>query len=512
MASNRNVASVLLGLGLALIGTRVHAAPGYGKDRVKEPYPVGSGSVTSQTQPGGPSSDASTNADADPTPQPTPEPLTPPSAADPAAPPTAAVPEPIGTETNPAQEEGDQTEAEELRRSGAHLRPPRELELLREHRVAGGKIVYVPGDGLLVQSANRRFALATRLRAQFRYTAAAGPGGRDAGHSLQIRRARIVFAGYFWNEHNQFKTELAFSPRDMRVTDGHPTLTPILDWYLDFTYLRDLSVRIGQYKVPFNRQRVISSGDLQLVDRSIANAEFTLDRDIGIDLRSTDLFGLGLLRYYAGVYMGEGRDNFQTSGFELFYLARVEVLPFGLFNDYQEVDFRRSLRPRLSLGAAYAFVDGAQRNRGVLGSVPTDGGTTDYHVTTADVMFKYGGLFVFADGFYRQGKRKFGDATVEDDEGNIVLAERESSRDGYGWSAQTGYLLPRTSLELAARYAQIRPVRDGSSAPSADTVGGGLGYYFAGHSLKLQTDYFAHFETLSGRPNHELRIQLQAAF
>ena len=60
--------------------------------------------------------------------------------------------------------------------------------------------------------------------------------------------------------------------------------SPLLSYYLEFDYLRDLTVRVGQYKIPFSRQRVISSGNQQMVDRSIANGEFNLDRDIGIDI------------------------------------------------------------------------------------------------------------------------------------------------------------------------------------------------------------------------------------
>ena len=416
-------------------------------------------------------------------------------------------------EVEPAAEVSPAPDPDELRRSGAHLRPKREAGLLTDHEVHLGRARFSPGDGLVIESANGRFALATRLRAQFRYTLDADTSTNKNSHSLQIRRARIVFGGHFWNRHNRFKTELALSPMDMAFADGVPHRTPILDWYLEFDYLRDLTVRVGQYKIPYNRQRVISSGDLQLVDRSIANAEFTLDRDLGIDLRSYDFLGLGHLRYYAGVYMGEGRDQFEPSNLELMYLARVEVLPFGLFEDYAEVDFERSLRPRVSMGLAYAFVDGAVRDQGSLGAVPTDGGTTDYSNVNGDIMFKMAGFSLFTDVFWRKGKRNFGDATIEDEDGELVPAERQASRDGIGWSAQAGYLVPRTSFEISARYGQTRPASDGSGVSDRDEVGGALSYYFAGHSMKLQADYFAQVEDAHWRrPNHVLRVQLQAAF
>lgn len=408
--------------------------------------------------------------------------------------------------------EAPATEAED-RKSGAHLRPTRESALLKKHEVDASNAYYKPGNGLTFESKDGRFALATRLRAQFRYTLNRDGESGDTSHGVQIRRARLQFKGHFWNEHNKFKTEFAFSPRDMGLRDGSTARTPILDWYLDFTYLRDLSFRIGQYKLPYSRQRVVSSGDLQLVDRSIANSEFTVDRDIGFDFHSKDLFGLGHLKYHAGVFMGEGRDQYQTDTFEMLYLARIEILPFGMFNDYKEADFERSLVPRTSLGIGYVYLDGAKRNRGVIGSVPSDGGTTDYHNVTADLMFKFAGFSVFGDVFYRQGQRKFGDATMEDEMGVETPAEREAARTGVGWNAQAGYLLPRTSFELAGRYAQTRAVKEDSGVANRDEAGGGPSYYFGGHPLKLQLDYFARW--LDGdyvRAGHEVRLQLQAAF
>ena len=78
------------------------------------------------------------------------------------------------------------------------------------------------------------------------------------------------------------------------------------------------------------------------------------------DLYSDDLFGLDLLRYHLGIYAGEGLNAWEDtigagdSGF--LYNARLEVLPFGVFDEYTEVDFERSSTPRLSIGAASALL------------------------------------------------------------------------------------------------------------------------------------------------------------
>lgn len=420
---------------------------------------------------------------------------------------TQAAPE-AGGATGAESARGERREREPENR----LVPRRQNVLMRDHEVALGKMKFQPGKGLVVASENGRFKLATRLRAQFLYTLQHDGVENDIEHGLQIRRARLQFGGHVFNEHNRFKAELAFSPRDEGF-DGTPHHTPLLDWYAELDYLRDLTLRIGQYKVPYSRQRVISSGNLQLVDRSMANGEFNLDRDIGLDLRSKDLFGLGRLRYYAGVYLGEGRDQYDLSSFDLMYLGRVEVLPFGSFKDYSEADFERSRRPRLSLGAAYGFVDDAVRNRGIKGKTPTDGGTTDYHNATADFMFKIVGLSLSGEFFYRHGRRDFGDATVVDEMGGEMPAPREDPRNGIGWFLQGGFLVPRLPLEIAGRYGQVRALGVRTSLPNLDEAGGGLSYYFAHHPLKLQLDYFHTWEdAVLPRGSDRVRLQLQTAF
>jgi phosphate-selective porin OprO/OprP len=213
------------------------------------------------------------------------------------------------------------------------------------------------------------------------------------------------------------------------------------------------------------------------------------------------------------VGMGEGRDVFERDSFDLMYIGRLEVLPLGMFEDYEEGDFQRT-KPRLSIGAAYAFIDDAKRNRGILGSVPTDGGTTDTHNFTADFVLKAYGFSATGEFFWRDGKRSFGDLTVVDDAGNETPAEQELPRDGIGWFLQAGYMIPRAPVEIAARYSQMRRLHeDESSLPEQEEVGGGLSWYIARHPLKLQADYFRRWDADGiAQGSDGLRLQLQASF
>lgn len=375
-------------------------------------------------------------------------------------------------------------------------------------------VEYVPGEGLEIQSADGEFSMATRVRLQV-----LGRTEWDDGAvpelSAELRRARLSFQGRFFGEDNRYKLELALSPRDAGISDNiedlvadeaGPRLTPLLDFYFDFRQLRDLNVRVGQYKVPFNRQRVISSGDLQMVDRSLANGEFNLDRDVGFDIRSKDLFGLGFLRYYLGAYIGRGRDAAGFDDFGLMYLGRVEVLPFGMFEDYEEADFERTLKPRLSLGFAYSYLDRARRTRGITGAVPYDQGTTDMHVVGADMMFKFAGLSVMSEFMWRDGDRNPGTEPPPDPTDPAV----QPPRDGWGFMAQAGYLIPRLPIELSGRYGMVDGRSTGSLGDERE-LGVGASWYLGRHAYKVQADYFRTWDDTIDDGTHQIRLQLQGS-
>jgi hypothetical protein len=401
----------------------------------------------------------------------------------------------------------------------------------QDHPVASEKAAWVPGEGLEFESQNGLFSLSLRLRAQFLY-ALEQPYDREAGQygdleqGVSIRRARVVFGGHMWGEKTQYKVELAISPADLGMTGSdNPPMTNqdqwvsrslLLDWYMQFNQIRDLNVRVGQSKVPFSRDRVVSSGDLQFVDRTLLNSEFNIDRDIGVDVRSKDLFGLGgRLRYYLGIYNGEGHSAYQQSDFGLMYLGRIEVLPFGKMDDYRQGDVKRSQQFGASFGAAYARIENAKGSRGILGSRPADGGVTDFDMVTADVSLRYRGISVEGAYFYRRGVRRPGSAV--DDTGAPIAAALP--RDGWGAGVQAGYLLPSIDLEFAGRYSAVRAADGETALRDNEEAGVACSYYLAQHAYKIQADFHRYWGpgargagTRFADGGNLFRLQLQAAF
>lgn len=364
-----------------------------------------------------------------------------------------------------------------------------------------------PTNGVELRSADETFSLKIGLRVQTLLaitteTDDAADESATVG-SFLVRRARISLGGNFFGKHNRYKLQLALAPLDVGLDDGAVTESPLLDAQLEFTHLRDLTLRLGQYKVPFGREQIVSSGDLAFVDRSIAHSAFTLGRDVGVTVLSSDLLGLDVLRYSLGVFTGQGRDAFEADEFELAYVARLEVLPLGSFEDYDEVDFERVATPKVAIGAAYAFLDDAPGIRGTSGRAPRDEGTTDIHALTFDLMAHWMGLSVFGAFYLRDGDRNPGDAVDE----MMMPIPTEAAHDGIGWTAQAFYLLPGLPLGAGAQYSAVRG-SDGSALSASDAIGGGVGWFPVRHGLKLQLDYF--HEWTEQASVDEVRLQLQA--
>ena len=423
-------------------------------------------------------------------------------------------------EYDPSEETDQEAEAEERVRHdvpGDELHPKGEDEMMGDHIVDRGDIKFRPGKGVEINSADDDFQLRIRVRVQFLWTVLSGEvGSPDADepsevqNNFRIRRARFVFQGHAFGKHNQYKLEIDPLRKD----------NVVLDYYLDFTKKRDVQVRVGQYKLSSNRQRVISSGNLQMVDRSIINAEFSLDRDMGIDIRSRDFLGKNKMRYVFGISTGNGLNNPQFTDFSMVYLARLEYLPLGIFRDMSEVDFART-KPRLAIGATYSFFQGANRVRGMIGDNFDDGGTANYHFAYVDAIFKVRGFSAISEFSFREGYRKrIGENTEPPGCDPLVPpcgpAEETAPRNGLGWMLQAGYLVPNTRFEFAGRCALIKAnsKRGATSLTDRYATTFSVSWYFARHPFKIQADVSQIWD-----PDQEsyakgattFRLQLQAS-
>lgn len=355
-----------------------------------------------------------------------------------------------------------------------------------------------------------------RVGLRFQTLATAGwdaeNGLSNPSSSMLIRRSRLKFDGFAFSPKLKYKVELGLSNRDLSGASIYTSNSPryILDAVLKWNFSGNFVLWFGQTKLPGNRDRVISSANLQQVDRSLLNSRFTIDRDIGIQLRHqfnfTDTF---LVKEIFSVAQGEGRNitTGNIGGHQ--YTTRVEFFPFGDFKskgDYKGSDLSFEKKPKLSLGVAYDFNNNASKTRSNQGAyMLNDTGFYSTNISTLfiDAMYKHKGFSFMAEYANRDAKdpyAKNSDGTLTGDEVQV----------GNGLNLQSGYLLSKT-VEVSARYTNISLDKNitGKGAENQYTLG--LSKYIAGHSLKVQTD--VSYTDIGFRTNKLLyRLQVDIHF
>lgn len=321
-----------------------------------------------------------------------------------------------------------------------------------------------------------------------------------AEQSFLIRRARLKFDGFAYSPKLRYKIELGLSNQDISGASKFTGDTPriIFDAVVMWEFYNNLELWAGQTKLPGNRERVISSANLQLIDRSRLNSLFNIDRDLGVQLRhsfkASENF---LIREMFAVSQGEGRNVItgNLGGFQ--YTTRVELLPFGEFTkkgDYIGGDIYREKSPKLSIGTTYDFNNNAVKTRSNQGSyMRNDIGFYETNISTVfiDAMFKYNGFSVMGEYSFRDSENPI--ATNSD--GTITEQEVYT---GQGFNIQSGYVF-KNNWEVAGRFTAIMPDNTYSSNETENQYTLGVSKYIVGHKLKIQTDL--SYSTLGSESN-----------
>ena len=167
-----------------------------------------------------------------------------------------------------------------------------------------------------------------------------------------VRRARLKFNGWAYSPKIKYKMELSLSNRDLSggntpLYKNAPNL--VLDAYVEWNFFKGFSILAGQTKLPGNRERIISSANMQFVDRSRLNSKFTLDRDMGLMLKHK--YTIGEQFKIKSVYafsQGEGRNVTAGNIGGFSHTVKVELFPFGDFASkgaYVGSDIKREQKP-----------------------------------------------------------------------------------------------------------------------------------------------------------------------
>lgn len=347
---------------------------------------------------------------------------------------------------------------------------------------------YSYGKGLGMTSADSIFQLNIRFRMQNRLTFNNNEDEKST-YEGEIRRLRLRLDGFVGNPKFLYVIQLSFAPKDMGTTKEGEPINIIRDAALTYRPNEHWNFIFGQTKLPGNRQRINSSGALQLTDRSINNAKFNIDRDFGIQAyylqEKKNAFGYNIK---TAVSTGRGR-NFSGSESDSYALTgRVELFPLGSFSKngaFFEGDLAREQTPKLMLSGTFHRNNKAQNSQGQTGSKLVE--PKSFNSLMLDGIVKYNGW---------AGMISYMNRTLDD---ALSLKDLENTASGYnyvfagqGMDYQLSYLFP-SNYEVIGRVStqkmkdQLYEHTD-FKLPNTTQFSLGANKYLWEHTFKLQAE------------------------
>ncbi|WP_343852791.1 OprO/OprP family phosphate-selective porin [Algoriphagus jejuensis] len=360
--------------------------------------------------------------------------------------------------------------------------------------------------GFEFSTSDNKFLLQFASRLQFRF---ATPGDQNpvtfddfAEYNtklFKINRARLKIGGHAYEPWIKYYFEYEFAQSNL----------------LDFRVMIEkwpwMKFKFGQWKTEFTRERFISSGDQQMVDRSIINRPFTVDRQQGVTVYG-NLAGGGIANfdYWVAVLTGTGRGSTDNDDDKLMYFGRLQWNILGRPVPFEGGDMDISEKPAAILALSGVTntspytrfsQDGGGYLEGFEDGLPGQYTVNQFQVETA---FNYSG-FSWASEIHRK----------------YILDNTTGVRTELGgFYLQAGYFVHQAwnywpkKLEVATRYAQYRPDVSISENRQRE-IALAFNYFFYGHKNKLTaelTRFIFQDHSIPQKDETRIRVQYDISF
>ncbi len=265
--------------------------------------------------------------------------------------------------------------------------------------------------------------------------------------TLRLRRARLGLSGHVGGDRVAFKVLLsALGER------------PALDYYLDYRVVKNLMLRVGQYKTQFSRSFITSSTRLAFIDRPAAVDGLRYDRDIQVGAHGKLL--ADRLGYYVGIGNGAGRNTLNDNR-EFNVTGRVDATLLGERFKYGYGDLKATDRPTLMIGAGAVgdLVSMPDSVDGIAVETDVDGDGDHDNVlvisASVDAVFRYRRFEAAVEALFRH--EDFG-TILDENAPNRQLRDAlgdPDDRTHIAYVGQVTYFLPQRIL-VGARVARSR--------------------------------------------------------
>ena len=199
-----------------------------------------------------------------------------------------------------------------------------------EKAAASGGEKYKWGPSPTIKSADGKFEAHVRGRLFVDYgkvkdSSSVGSQDRSA---TEFRTARLGIEGKAWKD-VKYKFEVDFADNEVNIKDA----------YAEYSGLKPLKIRVGQFKETISLEEQTSSRHIALMERASITDAFGFARRLGVGVNA----GGDIWSFQAGLYGGSvGNDNKDDEGFAV--SARAVVFP-KIGNEGQ-LHFGASIRHR----------------------------------------------------------------------------------------------------------------------------------------------------------------------
>jgi phosphate-selective porin OprO/OprP len=355
--------------------------------------------------------------------------------------------------------------------------------------------------GFEFQTGDNKFLLQIQSRLQLRFATPQDQNpvtfddfADEQNPAFKINRARLKVGGHAFHPWLKYYWEYELSQSNL------------LDFRIMVEKWEAFSIKAGQWKVEFSRERRISSGEQQMVDRSIINRPFTLDRQQGVELYGhLDGGGIADFNYWVAAMTGTGRGNVHNDDNHLMYFGRLQWNFLGRFLDFEGSDLENHEKPAGIVAIAAVtnrspYTRFSQAGGGSLEGYE-DGQPGQYRTNQMNIetAFMYRGFSWQSEMHLKEINDKLNNNTD-------VLR---------GYYVQAGYFFHHAiswwpaPLEVAMRNALYYPNAEATQNEENETSMA-FNWFFNGHHNKLtfETSYFNYTDT-SLEPADEWRFRIQ---
>lgn len=339
-------------------------------------------------------------------------------------------------------------------------------------------------------------------------------GDEEAQNRFRMRRARVRIDGETANKKFSYRFQFDLTGNGEFEEQNGQFLN---DAVVTYAFKKNWNLSFGQRATyTDNRELLMLSNTLQLVDRSRLTSAFASIREFGFFIDGRIKTGkTSYIKPYFVVTNGDGGNVMNNDYGGLKVGGRVDYLPFGLFTNmgqFRQGDIVRELTPKLVIGANFSHNYGMSSRRG------RESGAILYLNDLNDVVLpnftKFGADFLFKyKGFSMVGEFVKTAASVPEEitkrireDGSIATTflvgtvnnvenyVKNRMMLGLGYNLQMGYIL-KSGFSIDARYTHLKAdefsfLNNATfySRPNHYTIG--LSKYLGrNYGAKIQTDF-----------------------